>query len=108
FITQLAQAHPHLQVSITADSLSAHAPHLPWRHAHDLPDLVGVKEGDHAALFEHVAAAEQTGRVTYDDRDDAETGLRHRVRFVSDGPLNEAHADLRVNCLACWEWDTDQ
>jgi hypothetical protein len=69
---------------------------------------LGVKEGDHAALFAHVAAAEHAGRVTYYDREDAETGLRHRFRFVSDMPLNEANVDLRVNFLECWEWDGDQ
>jgi hypothetical protein len=70
--------------------------------------ILGVKEGDHASLFEHVAAAEHAGRVTYYDRDDPETGLRHRFRFVSDVPLNAANTDLRVNFLECWEWDGDQ
>jgi hypothetical protein len=32
---------------------------------HNLHDILGVKEGDHASLFAHVAAAEQAGRVTY-------------------------------------------
>jgi hypothetical protein len=101
FITPLRQDHPHLQVIITEDSLSANAPHIQWLPAHDLHYIWGVKAGDHAALFEHVAAAEQAGRVTDDDRDDAETGLRHRLRFVRDVPLNEAHADLRGNVLEC-------
>src|SRR5881296_2787014 len=69
--------------------------------------ILGVKEGDHAFLFEHVAAAERAGRVTYYDREEPETGLCHRFRFVSDVPLNESHADLRVNFLECWEWDGD-
>lgn len=72
---------------------------------HHLHSILGVKAGDHAYLFEQVEAAEQAGRVTYYDRDDAETGLSHRFRFVSDVPLNESHADLRVNFLECWEWD---
>ena len=70
--------------------------------------ILGVKEGDHASLFAQVEAAEHAGRVTYYDRDDPETGLRHRFRFVSDVPLNESNADLRVNFLECWEWDQDQ
>jgi hypothetical protein len=65
--------------------------------------ILGVKEGDHAFLFDHVAQAEQAGRVTYYERDDAEKGVHHRFRFVRDMPLNEAHADLRVNFLECWE-----
>ena len=55
-----------------------------------------------------MAAAEPAGRVTYYDRDDPETGLRQRFRFVSDMPLNESHGDLRVNFLECWEWDKDK
>jgi DDE family transposase len=108
FITKLRQDHPHLKVIVTEDSLSSNAPHIQVLQAHDLHYILGVKEGDHAALFAHVAAAEHAGRVTYYDREDAETGLRHRFRFVSDMPLNEANVDLRVNFLECWEWDGDQ
>ncbi len=108
FITTLRQDHPHLKVIVTEDSLSSNAPHIQWLHDHDLHYILGVKEGDHAALFEHVAAAEHAGRVTYYDRDDAETGLRHRFRFISDMPLNETNVDLRVNFLECWEWDGNQ
>jgi Transposase DDE domain len=108
FITKLRQDHPHLQLIVTEDSLSSNAPHIQWLHDHNLHYILGVKEGDHPYLFEHVAAAEQAGRITYYDRDDAETGLCHRFRFVSDMPLNEANVDLRVNFLECWEWDGDQ
>jgi hypothetical protein len=107
FITKLRQDHPHLKVIVTEDSLSSNAPHLEVLQAHNLHYILGVKEGDHAYLFAQVAAAEQVGRVTYYDRDDPVTGLRHRFRFVSDVPLNAAHADLRVNFLECWEWDRD-
>ncbi|RMD63896.1 transposase [Candidatus Parcubacteria bacterium] len=108
FITKLRQDHPHLKVIVTEDSLSSNAPHLEVLQAHNLHYILGVKEGDHAYLFEQVAVAEQAGRMTYYDRDDPETGLRHRFRFVSDVPLNASHADLRVNFLECWEWDKDK
>jgi hypothetical protein len=106
-IVKLRQDHPHLKVIVTEDSLSSNAPHIEVLQAHNLHYILGVKEGDHAYLFAQVAAAEQAGRVTYYDRDDPATGLRHRFRFVSNVPLNEAHADLRVNFLECWEWDKD-
>lgn len=108
FITKLRQDHPHLKLIVTEDSLSSNAPHLEVLQAHNLHYILGVKEGDHAYLFEQVAAAEQAGRVTYYDRDDPETGLRHRFRFVSDVPLNASHGDLRVNFLECWEWEQDK
>jgi hypothetical protein len=50
-------------------------------------------------LFEQVEAAEHAGRVTYYDRDDPETGLRHRFRFVSDVALNASNTDLPPHSL---------
>jgi hypothetical protein len=104
-IATLRQDPPHLQFLVTADRLSSNAPHIEGLQDHQRHYLLGGKEGDHVYLFEHVAAAERAGRVVYYDRDDAKPGLRHRFRFVSDVPLNAAHADLRVNFLECWEWD---
>jgi DDE family transposase len=106
-IVQLRQDHPHLRVIVTEDSLSSNAPHIQVLQEHRVHYILGVKEGDHAYLFAQVAAAESTGRVTYYDRYDSETGLHHRFRFVSDVPLNASHTDLRVNFLECWEWETD-
>ncbi len=100
--------HPHLQLIVTEDSLSSNAPHIQVLQEHHVHYILGVKEGDHAYLFAQVAAAEHAGRVTYYDRDDPETGLRHRFRFISDMPLNESHTDLRVNFLECWEWEQDK
>lgn len=106
-LVKLRQDHPHLKVIVTEDSLSPNAPHIHVLHEHHLHYMLGIKEGDHGYLFAQVAAAERAGRVTYYERDDPATGLRHRFRFVSDVPLNEAHTDLRVNFLECWEWDQD-
>jgi len=106
-IVTLRQDPPHLTLLVTEDSLRSNAPHIQVLHDHNLHDILGVKEGDQAPLFEQVAAAEPAGRVTYDDRDAPETGLRHRFRFVSDVPLKASHADLRVNFLECWAWDKD-
>lgn len=107
FMVKLRQDHPHLKVIVTEDSLSSNAPHIEMLQDHHLHYLLGVKEGDHAYLFEQVAAAEQAGRVTYYDRDAPKTDLHHRFRFASDMPLNESKADLRVNFLECWEWNQD-
>ena len=103
FIAKFRQDHPHLQVIVTEDSLSSNAPHIEMLHDHDIPYILGVKEGDHAFLFHQVAEAERAGRVTYYDREEGETGVHHRFRFVSDMPLNESNAALRVNFIECWE-----
>jgi hypothetical protein len=107
-LVKLCQDHPHLKRIVTADRLRSNAPHIQGLQDHHLHYILGVKGGAHASLFEHVAAAEQAGRVTYYARDAPETGLRHRFRFVRDVPLNASHADLRVNFLECWEWDQDK
>jgi hypothetical protein len=102
-VGKLRQDHPHLKFIITEDSLSSNAPHIETLHAYDLHYLLGVKEGDHAFLFQHVQAAEHAGRVTYDERHDRAAGLVHRFRFVNDVPLNESNAEIRVNFIEYWE-----
>ena len=103
WVAKLRQDHPHLKFIVTEDSLSSNAPHIETLQEHDLHYILGVKEGDHAFLFQQVQAAEHAGRVTYDERHDRAAGLVHRFRFVNDVPLNESNAEVRVNFLEYWE-----
>jgi hypothetical protein len=64
FMAKLRQDHPHLQFIITEDSLSSNAPHIETLHLYGLHYILGVKEGDHAYLFQQVQAAEHAGHVT--------------------------------------------
>lgn len=114
-IAKLRQDHPHLNVIVTEDSLSSNAPQclttpldIEMLRAHNVHYILGVKEGDHAFLFNQVAKAEQAGRVTYYERATADKDVHHRFRFVSDMPLNESNADLRVNFLECWDTIQDK
>jgi hypothetical protein len=65
--------------------------------------MLGVKEGDHALLFEQVQAAEPAGGVTYDERPDRAAGVVHRLRLVNDVPLNESNPDVQVHVIESWE-----
>src|SRR5262247_2195213 len=103
FIAKLRQDHPHLKFIVTEDSLSSNAPHMETLHAYGLHYILGVKEGDHAYLFQQVQAAERAGRVTSYERHDRTTGVVHRFRFVNDLPLNASHPDLRINFIEYWE-----
>ena len=103
FMAKLRKDHPHLKFIVTEDSLSANAPHIETLQAHGLHYILGVKEGDHAYLFEQVQVAEQAGRVTYYEQQDRAAGLVHRFRFVNDVPLNASNADVRVNFIEYWE-----
>jgi hypothetical protein len=102
-VVQLRQVHPHLKFIITEDSLSANAPHIETLQDHDLRYILGVKEGDHAYLFQQVRAAEQAGRVTYYERHERAAGLVHRFRFVNAMPLNASQGHIRVNFIEYWE-----
>src|SRR5215211_983041 len=108
FVAKLRQDHPHLTFIVTEDSLSSNAPHIETLHAYDLRYLLGVKEGDHAYLFQQVQAAEHAGRVTYYERHDRAAGVLHRFRFVNDVPLNAANTGMRVNVIEYWERGADK
>ena len=99
-IAQLRHDHPHLSMIVTEDSLSSNAPHIETLQEYGCHYILGVKEGDHAYLFEQVQAAVEAGRGTEYERRDRATGLVHRFRFLNALPLNESHAEVRVNCVA--------
>src|SRR5256886_1319324 len=108
FVGKLRQDHPHLKFIVTEDSLSSNAPHIETLHNHALHYLLGVKEGDHAFLFQQVQAAEHAGRVTSYERHDRAAGVVHRFRFVNDVPLNAANTGVRVNFIEYWEQGADK
>ena len=108
FIAKLRQDHPHLKFIITEDSLSSNAPHIETLHDQGCHYILGVKEGDHAYLFEHVRAAEHAGGVTDYERHDRAAGVVHRFRLVNDVPLNASRSDVRVNFIEYWEISQDK
>src|SRR5262245_47449076 len=103
FVAKLRQDHPHRKFIVTEDSLSANAPHIETLHAYGLHYILGVKAGDHTALFQQVQAAEHAGRVTAYARHDRAAGVLHRCRFVHDMPLNASNPHVRGNCIEYWE-----
>jgi len=108
FVAKLRQDHPHLKFIVTEDSLSSNAPHIETLQDHDLHYILGVKEGDHAYLFQQVQAVEHAGRVISYERHDRAAGLVHRFRFLNDVPLNASHAEVRVNFIEYWEMGQDK
>ncbi len=102
-VATLRQDHPHLKFIVTEDSLSSNAPHIETLQAHGLRYILGVKEGDHTSLFQHVQAADQAGHVTYYERHDRAAQVVHRFRFINNVPLNAANPALRVNFIEYWE-----
>lgn len=101
FLAQLRQDYPDLALIITEDALSANAPHIRELHKHDLHYILGVKEGDHAFLFDYVERAHQAAQTTVYEQQIK--GVIHRFRFLNQVPLNASNQDLLVNFIEYWE-----
>jgi hypothetical protein len=99
FLDKLRRDHPHLKLIVIEDGLSSNAPHIRALQDHHVRYILGVKEGDHGFLFEKVREAETAGQVTVSEHVDEAPGIRHRVRFLNDVPLNESNEDLLINFL---------
>jgi hypothetical protein len=113
FLTQFRKDHPHLDVIVVEDALSANAPHVRDLQQHGMHFLLSVKEGDHAYLFEEVRRREeQDPDVEWVEIASSELGLRHRFTIVRDVPLNESNPDVRVTFVRYLKYndvqDTDQ
>ena len=107
FVAKLRQDHPSLKFIVTEESLSSNAPHIATLQDDDLHSILGVKEGDHAYVFQQVQAAEHAGRVTSYERHDRAAGLVHRCRFLNNVPLNASNVEVRVNVIEYWEMGQD-
>jgi len=103
FLHKLRRDHPHLDLIVIEDALSSNAPHIRELHDHNMHYILGVKEGDHGFLFEHVRQAECDGRATAWEYADETTGVRHRFRFLNGVPLNDSNQELLINFLEYWE-----
>lgn len=98
----LREDFPKLKLIVIEDSLSSNGPHIDLLHALDLRYILGVKEGDHKALFETVRQSLNTDRChEWSDVDDA--GVEHGYRWVNGVALNQSNPDLKVNFLEYWE-----
>lgn len=92
-MAKLRHDHPHLKLVVTEESRSANAPHIGTLQAHHLHYILGVKEGDHAFLFDQVRVAEQAGQVTFYEKKDPSSDLLHQVRFINQVPLKTSNPE---------------
>ncbi len=106
FLAQFRQDHPHLPVIIIEDALSANGPHIKELEKHNLRYILGVKEGDHAFLFDYVESAQQASQTTEYER--SLEGVIHRFRFINQVPLNASNQDVLVNFVEYWEIKADK
>jgi hypothetical protein len=101
-LSALRREHPHLKLIVVEDALAANGPHLQLLEELDMRFILGVKPGDHQALFAEVERQERLGHVARREVTD-EQGVIHRFRFINAVPLNQSHPELLVNFLEYWE-----
>lgn len=116
-LIRLRRDYPTWPLLIVEDALFAKGPHLKLLKELNISYIIGVKEGDHAHLFEAVKAHEENetmgGLVQHDKN------ITRVFRFVNGLELNKSHPDIKVNFLEYVElvagrvrcrftWITDQ
>jgi hypothetical protein len=100
-LTRLRDDFPQTPMIILEDSLASNGPHIKRLQELDLRFIIGVKEGDHQHLFEHIDQHLQANTCqewSYED----DQGTEYGYRFIADLPLNASHSDVRVNYLEHW------
>jgi hypothetical protein len=99
------------------DGLASNGPHIQLLRELDMHFILGVKPGDHQALFAEVERREGLGHVARREVTAvcaslhmmcAEQGVIHRFRFVKAVSLNQSHPELLVNFLEYWEVHEDK
>jgi hypothetical protein len=100
-LEHLREDHPQLKLIVLEDSLSANGPHLELLQQLNLHYIIGVKPGDHEALFNAVHAGLSRGVTQEWEYTDVE-GVEHGYRWRNEVALNASHPELRVNFLEYW------
>jgi hypothetical protein len=106
YLEKFRADHPTLQVVVVEDALSSNAPHVRDLQKYGMHFILGVKEGDHAYLFEEVRRREEEGLcVESIIVHTSEPHLEHVFTIVHDVPLNESNTDVRVTFLRYIEYN---
>ena len=101
-LSDLRREHPHLKILIVEDGLASNFPHLSLLDSLDMQYIIGVKQGDHAYLFDWIKDLKP---VIHQEVD--ELGTQHEFHSYSDVPLNDTNHHYRVNVLEYWETKKD-
>lgn len=101
-LTDLRREHPHLKVLVVEDALAANYPHLSLLDSLNMSYVIGVKEGDHAYLFDWIKDLKPMVHQQIDEQ-----GTQHTFHAYTNVPLNDANYNYRVNVLQYWETKKD-
>jgi len=103
-LKKLRQDHPHLKLIVNEDGLSSNTPHIEDLEEYKLHFILGVKEGDHKFLFQHVDQAVKRAEATeLSSIDEKNADISHYFRIVYNAPLNKSNQNRRVTFVEYWE-----
>ena len=107
FLKKFRKDHPHLKVIINEDALSSNAPHINDLDQYNCHYILGVKEGDHKFLFQHVEQAIENGEaIELSMPDEKNEDIIHYFQIIYDAPLNKSNQERRVTFVEYWEENT--
>jgi len=98
-LTRLREDYPALPMTIIEDALTANGPHIKLLQKLKFSYIIGVKEGDHAHLFEAVKTHEENETMGGLTQQDEQGKITRTFRFVNGLELNKSHPNLKVNFL---------
>lgn len=101
-LSDLRREHPHLKVLIVEDGLASNFPHLSLLDSLGMEYVIGVKQGDHAYLFDWIKDLKPVVHQQTDEK-----GTQHQFHMYSNVPLNDANHDYRVTVVEYWETKKD-
>jgi len=101
-LTGLRGDFPKLKMIVVEDSLASNGPHIELLQSLGMRYILGVKPGDHKALFDTVQARLCAGECQEWEYTD-QHGVEHGYRWVNGVALNQSHPELKVNFLEYWE-----
>jgi len=93
---------PKRKLIVVEDSLSSNGPHIECLQSLGFRYILGVKVGDHQALFEEVDRQVAQGMCQEYSLIDSD-GVEHGYRWINGVCLNKTYSQLKVNFLEYWE-----
>ncbi len=93
--------HPHLDVIVIDDGLSANVPHIKILRSLQLNFILSVKPGDHTHLFESIDNQAEHGESQWFE--ETVNNVTHRYQFINKVPLTAGDDTIYINFLRYWE-----
>ena len=101
-LSRIRKDHPQLKLIVVADGLASNAPHIRHLQSLHMRFILGVKPGDHAALFDWVKHHDEVSCLSAQEGSGKKL-ITREYRWLHQVPLNDSHPDLLVNYLECKE-----